>query len=145
VAKSTKGGGPSFTPEELADTDGPPPVRIRRAELGVVDQCRPGGKSSSESAQKAQQSDEPTNVPPPALTTENPSSKTDQDSGAPSTDGDIPLTDQESPESTEDEIPPYSEWHKDDLKEECRSRGLAVSGTVAELVARLEEYDAATG
>ena len=37
----------------------------------------------------------------------------------------------------------YDGWLKDDLQDELVKRGLAKSGTVAELVARLEEDDAA--
>lgn len=43
----------------------------------------------------------------------------------------------------EDEgLVPYSEWNHDALADECRKRGLKVSGTNDELVARLEEDDA---
>lgn len=38
MARSTRLNGPSLTPEESADPDSPQPVRVRRAELGIVDQ-----------------------------------------------------------------------------------------------------------
>jgi hypothetical protein len=37
---------------------------------------------------------------------------------------------------------PYSEWNHDALADECRKRGLKVSGTNDELIARLEASDA---
>jgi hypothetical protein len=75
----------------------------------------------------------PTNEPgdqSTAPTTEPPSSK-DQtgDSSAPSTDGESP------------EVAPYSEWLNEDLSAECETRGLAKTGTKAEMVERLEAYD----
>lgn len=45
-------------------------------------------------------------------------------------------------ETTTEEEGGYETWSNDELSAECESRGLAKSGTKAELVARLEEDDA---
>ena len=50
--------------------------------------------------------------------------------------------DPEEPVGEEGEVTPYSEWTKQELQDECESRGLAKSGTKDELIARLEEDDA---
>jgi len=92
MAKSTHsqevltGTSQSFTDHELSDPD--PPVVIRRAELGRVDQL--AGTDSSESSESERQSSEPLKLSPqePAQTTENLSDQTDEmDSSAPSTGG----------------------------------------------------------
>lgn len=44
-------------------------------------------------------------------------------------------------ETTTDEVPPYDTWSKPELVQEAEARGLATTGTKAELVARLEEDD----
>lgn len=41
----------------------------------------------------------------------------------------------------DDDLPPYSEWKVEDLKEELTARGLATTGKKEELVRRLEIYD----
>lgn len=45
--------------------------------------------------------------------------------------------------ATEDveEVPPYSEWARVDLRRECAARDLPTTGKHADLVARLEEND----
>lgn len=43
----------------------------------------------------------------------------------------------------EEEVPPYSEWKVDDLREECGNRSLKKGGTKPELIERLEADDAA--
>lgn len=75
----------------------------------------------------------------PAPSTENPSSP-DQTGGstAPSTDGESGSTPQSA-----DQADPYAGWLKDDLQAELFDRELSVSGTKAELLARLRENDAA--
>lgn len=141
MAKTTKAAGPTFTPEELSDQDPPARVRIKRAELGVVDQWQMDGTDSSAQSNKSGRSDKKVSGQghPPALTTENPSLSMGTDSSALTTDGNGPET-----VTDEDEVPPYIQWNKDELKEECRKRELPVSGTIADLVERLEEYDAAS-
>lgn len=42
-----------------------------------------------------------------------------------------------------DELPPYAKWKKAELVAETTARGLSSEGTVPELAARLDEYDAA--
>ena len=42
---------------------------------------------------------------------------------------------------TPDEVPPYSEWTRDELLEELGERGLSKQGKNADLIARLEEDD----
>ena len=54
-----------------------------------------------------------------------------------------PANDAGETEADEDLASDYSELTKDELKDLCEERGLAVSGNKAELVARLEEDDAA--
>lgn len=136
MAKST-GEGASFTPAELRDPD--PPIRVRRAELGRVDQL--AGTDSSERLPKEQQSNaqETVNRLEPAQTTGSHSSQTDTvDSAADSMDGVGQTTETES---SEEELIPYSEWTNNELQEECRARELPVSGRKDELIARLEAYD----
>jgi len=53
------------------------------------------------------------------------------------------LTQQDAPIDTGPVDEPYSEWTVDELKEELKDRELPVSGTKPELIARLEEHDAA--
>lgn len=47
-------------------------------------------------------------------------------------------------EVSEEDTRPYTEWLASELSDEAASRGLSKSGSKAELVARLEENDAAT-
>lgn len=142
MAKTTKAAGASYTPEELSDSDAPQQIRVKRAELGRVDQWQTDGTDSSESSSKHEQSRSRQSKAdrPHARTTENPSSVTETDSAVHSTVGGGQLTEQGSPD--DDELPPYVEWTVEDLKEECRTRELAVSGNKADLVARLEQDDA---
>lgn len=42
----------------------------------------------------------------------------------------------------DDDVDPYDKWKVDDLREECRIRGLSDDGKKEELVSRLEENDA---
>lgn len=42
-----------------------------------------------------------------------------------------------------EELPPYSEWLLADLQAECKDRGVPYSGAKADLVKRLEDWDAA--
>jgi hypothetical protein len=62
----------------------------------------------------------------------------DPDDTAPAIDADEPTLD----EPDEDEVPPYSEWSKAELVEECEARGLPKSGNKDVLVERLEANDA---
>lgn len=139
MAKSTKARGDTYTEAELKDPQ--PPVRIQRAELGVIDQCPPeDGTDSLPSSRSPEQSGQPTSEQDPSLapTTVNPSTQTEQGSAVLTTDGGGQPA--ETEESTED-VPPYEDWTVKELQDECRARGLTVSGTKAELVSRLEEDD----
>lgn len=130
MAKSTRAGGPSFTPDELADPH--PPVVIRRAMLGGEPSSV--GTHSLESSENEQQSSgqEMLDLREPVQTTENPSPPTEgADSVVDSTDGD-----------GQTEMPkPFDEMSKDELKELCREYNLPVSGTNAELIERLENFE----
>lgn len=93
MAKSTKHGGDSYTPEELADPN--PPVRIQRAELGKVDQPSVGTDSSPSSESDSKPSDRTSHSHrKPVPMTENLSGAQESgtDSGAHSTDGSIRKT-----------------------------------------------------
>lgn len=46
-------------------------------------------------------------------------------------------------EEDEEEVPDYASMRNDDLRAELAARSLSVEGTKAEMVARLEENDAA--
>lgn len=88
--------------------------------------------NSSPGSTEPPQTTEPKSEPgdqPPAPTTEPPSTP-DQtaSSSAPSTDG--------------ENADPYDGWLKEDLVDELADRNLPVSGTKAELLARLQENDA---
>ena len=97
MASTSKYGGASHTPEELADPD--LPVRIHRAEIGFVDRKEESslGTSSSPSTEKPEKSDDkPKATPRKAVrTTGNRSGRqgTETDSTARSTDGDGPSND----------------------------------------------------
>lgn len=132
MAKNTANG-PSFNEHELNDPD--PPLVIRRFQLG--DDTSSVGANSPLSGQSESWSSAGETAGPqsPAQTTENPSGKPPQGediSTVHSTDGNGPET----------EVPPYDEWSNSDLKEECRKRGLPVSGNHDALVERLTEDDA---
>lgn len=91
MASTSKYGGASHTPEELADPD--LPVRIQRAEIGFVDRKEEPspGNSSSPSTPKQEKHDEQLKAPPrkAARTTGNRSkAQTPEDSTVDSTDGD---------------------------------------------------------
>lgn len=150
MAKSTVGGGPSFSDAELVDPDPPVvmkkhPPTVARFQVGTLSEV--GGESSSVGSSSEPSSTEdpnsnelPTQIPlEHAHTTESPSGRSEkgQASGARSTGGNGPEMEKESTE----EFPPYEEWLLADLQDECRNRGLTVSGRKDDLVARLEQYD----
>lgn len=89
MAKATRHSGDSYTEHELSDPSAP--VRVRRAELGVVD--RPSVGTNSSASSKTEQSENESQNPSlqePARTMGNPSPVQEQapDSIADSTDGD---------------------------------------------------------
>lgn len=98
MASSTRYGGASYTDAELADPVLPEPIRVRRAELGTVDQplevqedeTWDGGNSIPSSGNKSSSSSKRKASPrKPAPTTENHSSPpVTEDSTVHSTDGD---------------------------------------------------------
>lgn len=94
------------------------------------------GTNSPASTETPQTTDAPNAPSDPAVapTTESPSPTDPTESGsADSTDGATPAV----------ELPgPYSEWVNADLSAELERRGLAKTGTKAEMTARLEEDDA---
>lgn len=53
------------------------------------------------------------------------------------------LTAADSQVVTEEVEEPYSKWKTDVLRDECNARGLNTEGNKADLVARLEQHDAA--
>jgi len=82
MAKGTRYGGMSHTPEELADPD--LPVRIKRAEIGFVDrqEVEPSvGMDSSQSSEseKSGNASESHNLLQPAHSTENPSAQPERE------------------------------------------------------------------
>ncbi len=96
MAKGTRYGGASHTPEELADPDPQPYVRIRRAEIGFVDRAEvpsSAGMDSSQSSENenSQSDSENHSRRQPAPMTENRSSPqdtaTDSDAHTTGTDG----------------------------------------------------------
>lgn len=97
MASSTRHGGDSYTPDEMNDPSPPDPIKIRRAEIGYIDQAEEetpspektdGGDSTRSSKKDPTSSDSPKpHAPKAAPTTGNRSSQTDQDSGARSTGG----------------------------------------------------------
>lgn len=141
MAKITRDGGPSFNEHELNDPD--PPMAIKRFMLGdeapsVGDSSVPFGLNESKSS-----TGETVETPSPAPMTGSHSDSLptgEMNSIAPTTGGDGLVTD--PPSFVDDDIPPYDEWSNKDLKEECRVRGLAVSGNHDELVKRLMDNDA---
>lgn len=52
-----------------------------------------------------------------------------------------PNPDELPPPRGADEVPPYEEWSREDLRKECVARNLSKIGKHADLVARLEEDD----
>lgn len=152
MAKSTRGGGPSFSDDELQDPTPPevmlkhpPTVNPTRFQYGTLTQI--GGELESVGNNLDQfYSDDPNSNETrkqspqgPAQTTENHSnqSATETDSTADSTDGSGPETEKES---TED-VPPYEEWEYRELQAECKERGLPATGSAESLVAELYAYD----
>jgi hypothetical protein len=162
MAKSTKGGGPSFSDDELQDPQ-PPEVMLRnpptvdrgdavpvRFQIGTMtevggERTSVGNSSDQSSSDESSSSKRATrNRQEPAQTMVNRSGQSPEeveDSAASLTDGSGQETDQES---TEDDLIPWADesWSYRDLQLECKERNLSASGSQAELVARLEEYDA---
>jgi SAP domain-containing protein len=52
-----------------------------------------------------------------------------------------PVPEELAPPRGADEVPPYEEWSRTDLRKECAARKLPTTGKHADLVARLEEDD----
>lgn len=114
MAKSTRYGGASFTEAEQSDPRPPDRPRVRRAEIGFVDQKpkeekeeKPSRGDSSTPSTKKTSSDAETKKPPArkrAQTTANRSKQTAQASDVDSTDGDGQTTpDQQSNEEANEE------------------------------------------
>lgn len=138
MAKATRHGGVSFTEHELSDEQ--PPVAIRRAMLGGDSSSAVDGSSLQESSERQPREDETQQVghQKPAQGAENPSvpeQRQGKGSSVSSTDGNGQTTDQE--------LPDYSEWAYKDLQAECKARDLNATGKADELIARLLEDDAA--
>ena len=137
MAKITHGG-PSYNEHELNDPD--PPLEIKRFQLGDDDVSLGDNSPPSGRKEYRQNDGETAGRLWPAQTTENPSGKLQEEgtsSTARSTDG----NGQSNAAAPSDEVPPYEEWKVPELKEECRVRGLPVSGTHDELVNRLYDHD----
>src|SRR5262245_10690020 len=102
MAKGTRANGDTYTDAELDDQDAP--IRIRRAELGVVDrQCLPTdgtvySASSRVRAKSAQSTERKSQEPAPNA--ESLSEQKDSNSTVPSETTDIPTTVQESRRAT---------------------------------------------
>lgn len=108
MARATRAGGPSYTPEELADPS--PPIRPRRAEIGFIDRPEEESKSATPDggdSTQSLQSDNPSSdklKPAPrkrARTTGSHSKATDKTatgSDADSTDTDGQRTETQSPD-----------------------------------------------
>jgi hypothetical protein len=113
MAQNSKLGGPSLTPEEAADPIPPErPVRVRRPEIGYVDQApedpevkedpsspkQAGGDSTPSSKSEAKSNDKPNQSHrKPARTTVSRSSRqAEESSTAPMTDGPTRTTEKES-------------------------------------------------
>lgn len=143
MAKITRDGGPSFNEHEINDPD--PPLAVRRFMLGdeapsVGDNSAPSGQSESWSSAGVTADNQS-----PVQTTESHSDSHptgEMNFTAPLTGGDGQETEAPSFAEVED-VPPYDEWSNKDLKEECRVRGLIVSGNHDELVKRLMDDDEA--
>lgn len=120
------------TSVEMEDEDMSPKTTKHGGSSNVEGDAGWDGNSSPESTEP-QQTTEPRSEAgdqPPAPTME-PLSSPDQteSSSAPSTDGET--------------ADPYDGWLKEDLVDELADRNLPVSGTKAELLARLQKNDAA--
>lgn len=122
MAKTTVHGGPSDVNQEGGDGE------WAGTSSSTSSEQEPTTESSSSPADQS-----------PAQTAENPSSP-DQTgaSTAPSMDGESGSTSQSAAQAD-----PYDAWLKEDLQAELAEREKPVSGTKAELVARLREDDAA--
>lgn len=134
----------SYSDHESDDPNSPN-IRINRPMLGEVDKplAHQDGTDSSQLSESDSKSSASTTVDPhsPAPTTENPSSATDTaDSIVDSTDG-VGQEAEQNQSDEEEEIPPYEEWSVEHLRDECRQRGLIVSGNKSDLVTRLETDD----
>lgn len=141
MARITREGGDTYNEHELNDPD--PPLAIRRFQLG--DEYQFPGDNSAPSGLNESRSNagETVETPSPAPMTGSPSGSPptgETNSTAHSTAGDGRVTD--PPSFVDDDVPPYDEWSNKDLKEECRVRGLTVSGNHDELVRRLMDNDA---
>lgn len=119
MASSTRHGGPSYTPDELADPD-LPAVIVKRAELGYVDRKEKEGKSSQktdggDSTQSSEKQATHTNSPekadpkPARMTANRSKARKTEDSTAHSTDGSTRKTGTESAEA-EDEFDDFDEF-----------------------------------
>lgn len=155
MAKTTKAQGPSFSDDELSDPH--PPVQVKRAILGQnPEELQRGELTESEGIERSDESSVGTVSSQPsssgtrsseqtkqtrqehARTTESRSGPLEtEDSTALLTGGHGQRTQQ--PQS--DELENYEEWSKEELQEELRQRGLAVSGNKNELISRLREND----
>lgn len=159
MAKTTRGGGPSFSDEELNDPQPPEvmlrnpptvdrgdavPVRFQVGTMTEVGGATSAGSNSGQSSGEEHSSSKRAkrDRPKPAQTTESLSDQSQEGTGstASSTDGSGQETETES---TEDELIPWADesWSYRDLQLECKERGLSASGSQAELVERLEVYD----
>ncbi len=122
MASTSKYTGASYTENELADPDLPAAIRIRRPEIGYVDQTpkedkenpsspqQGGGDSTQSSAKRETANDKPNPSPRKAArSTANRSKSHQQASGtAHSTDGDTPETETESAEDFEFDIDDFN-------------------------------------
>lgn len=138
MAKATRHSGVSFTEHELSDEA--PPVTIRRAMLGGDSSLAVDGTSLRESSERQQNEDETQQAGPQkhAQGAENPSvpeQRQGKGSSVSSTDGNGQTTDQE--------LPDYSEWAYKDLQAECKARDLNATGKAEELIDRLVADDEA--
>lgn len=142
----------SYTEAELADPA--PPIVIQRAVLGATgngvdnSSVTTDGTDSPQSSKSDSESGETLSKGPqsPAQTTESHSAGgATENSTVDLTGGHGPVTEplqsDEDDEDEEEDIPPYEEWNVEDLREECRTRKLIVSGNKTDLVKRLEAND----
>jgi hypothetical protein len=133
----------SYTDHELND----PNIPINRPTLGEVDnpsapiQEEDGIRSSQSLRNGETPSDSETvSRPSPAQTMESPSSTTAVANSSADSMGGLGQEAGQN-QSGDEEIPPYDQWTVESLREECRTRGLIVSGNKSDLVNRLEADD----
>lgn len=120
------------TSVEMEDEDMSPKTTTHGGSSNAEGDAAWDGNSSPESTEPQQTTEQKSEDgdQPPAPTTEPPSTPAQTESStAPSTDGET--------------ADPYDGWLKEDLVAELADRNLPVSGTKAELLARLRENDAA--